>query len=105
MAGRRRVDDESHVLARGIGEQIGEGEQREDLVDAGESRIDQSVDVHSVEIRATIDDLGDRLAPTVEEFAAELRGGQLPGVEVWLAGDGGFGPRQRSPDPGGGRRA
>ena len=63
VAGRRGVDDDARVRRRRIGEQVGEREQREDLVAPGERRVDEAVDVVAIEIRAAIDDVGDRVAP------------------------------------------
>ena len=75
--------------AGSIGEQIGEREQREDLVDAGQRGVDESVDVVAIEVRAAIDDLGDRCRANGRgNRRAAAAADKLSRVESRLAGDG-----------------
>ena len=90
------VDDDATICARRLRDQVGQREQRKDLVGARQCRVDESLDVTAIQIRAAIDDLGDGVAPLSEEFFAERAGIELPGVEVRPAFDAGG----RSPDLG-----
>ncbi|MDQ2992653.1 MAG: hypothetical protein M3R30_07550, partial [Candidatus Eremiobacteraeota bacterium] len=87
VSGRRGVDHDSLVHAGVVRKNIGERQQREDLVDAGKGRVDDTVDIRAIEIRAAIDDLGDDVAPLLEKCASELGGGQLSCGEMWPAND------------------
>ena len=87
MARRCRIDDDARVRSRALAEQVGESEQREDLVAAGKCRVDETLDIGPIEIRAAIDDLGDDVAPAREEVVAKAWCVELAGVEVGLSSD------------------
>jgi hypothetical protein len=64
-----------------IGE-IGQREQRHGLVDARKRRVDETLNVLAIEVRAAIDDGRERLTPSRDEVAARRSGVELAGKEI-----------------------
>jgi hypothetical protein len=80
MSRRCRVEDNACVCR--LVENFSEDQYREDLVGAGQRGVDEPVDVILVEVGAAVENQGDRLAPLRQEFLAQPRGVERPGIQV-----------------------